>query len=466
MQSFSCLAIDMGAGSIRIMLAEISESISLSEVHRFNNEIIKVEGYERWNLPMILKEIEIGLQKAFLLGKNIHSVAVDSWGVDFVLLDENETALDLPVAYRDARTDGMQEKWKTKFLDETSTFEKTGINFYPFNSLFQFLSMRGEKQLQQAKSIMFMANYIAFYLCGVKNNELSLSSTTQLLNKDSLNWDEEILNKLQIKKEQFPAPKRCGMILGNLNSKWNQDAVKVCLVPSHDTAAAIESIPYQSNNFAYISTGTWCVMGMKSNHPIVSEKAFSEGITNEITDVDYFKVHKNAMGLWLIQKLKEELAPELEYGEFEKRIAASEPSKAIIDSNDERLYNPSSMKTAFDEIIAENGFEKLSSLEAYGWCAYRSLAASFGRIFSVLEELKDDEIEVLHMIGGGIQSEILCQLTANAVGVPVIAGPIEGATIGNVLWQARAFNFFEKEQQVETLIRNSFDIKTYYPKAD
>ena len=463
MQPFNCLAIDMGAGSIRLMLAQITDRIQLTEVHRFKNEIVNVDGHERWNLSKIKQELTIGLYRAFKNCDTIQSIAVDSWGVDFVMLDENDQEIEWPVAYRDARTNGMKEKWTSEYLSANETFEQTGINFYPFNSLFQFLSMQGSDQLHEAKTIMFMANYIAFFLSNVKNNELSLSSTSQLLNKDLFSWDKEILEKLNLTPTLFPTPQRCGTILGNFALGENRET-KVCLVPSHDTAAAIEAIPYRTDNFAYISTGTWCVMGMKSKQPVVSETAFAEGITNEITDVDYFKVHKNSMGLWLIQKLKEELAPEMEYGEFEQRIAQVKPTNAVIDSNDIRLYNPESMVNAFDEIVAEMGFPKLSSMEEYAWCAYQSLAASFGQIFKVLEELKHQKIEVLHMIGGGIQSEILCQLTANAVGVPVFAGPIEGATIGNVLWQARAFNIFETEEQVKQLINRSYNIKIYEPR--
>ena len=377
------------------------------------------------------------------------------------MLDENDQLLDLPIAYRDARTVGMEEKWTSEFMNRQSTFECTGINFYPFNSLFQFLSMQSSKQLHEAKNIMFMANYIAYFLSNVKNNELSLAFTSQMMNKDTLEWDATIFEHLQLNADQFPKPQRCGTILGNLKLKENTD-IKVCLVPSHDTAAAIESIPYRTDNFAYISTGTWCVMGMKSSKPIVSEKAFAEGITNELTDLNYYKVSKNAMGLWLIQKLKEELAPNIEFGEFEQRIANSKPNNIVIDSNDPRLYNPESMVLAFDEMLMEQHGVKFNSMEEYGWCAYESLAASFGAIFSVLKELKQDKIKVLHMIGGGIQSEILCQLTANAIGVPVHAGPIEGATIGNVLWQGRALQKFEDE--TKKLIMNSFSIKTYLPK--
>jgi len=466
MDQFSCLAIDMGAGSIRIMLGEFSDKLILTEVHRFTNEIITEDGHERWDLIRITEEIKTGLKKALKISAYpIKSIAVDSWGVDHVLLNDDLEPIANPVAYRDKRTNKMQEKWVNEFLSGKDTFTRTGINFYPFNSLFQFLSVEDKTAFAEVRGILFMANYIAFYLSGALNNELSLCSTSQLINIETNTWDDLILEKLGLKPNQFSEPQLCGTIIGTIKPEFELPDAKVCLVPSHDTASAIEAIPATTGNYAYISTGTWCIMGMKSNVPVTNELAFNEGITNEITSPGNIKVHKNAMGLWLIQKLKEELFPDLSYGELEQQISAIGSIGITIDPNDKRLYNPESMKQTFDELLTEAGHQPFENPLEYFWCAYESLASSFKGILDVLINLRNRKFDCLHMLGGGIQSELLCQLTANAVGLPVHAGPVEGATIGNMLWQSVATGYYKSIDEAHKIIGKSFGIKTYFPET-
>ncbi|MFC0875204.1 rhamnulokinase family protein [Saccharicrinis sp. FJH2] len=467
MDQFSCLAIDMGAGSIRIMLGEFSAKLTLTEVHRFANEIIFENGHERWDLVRITNEIKKGLEKAAKLSVYpIQSVAVDSWGVDHVFLDSDLKPLANPFAYRDKRTDGMLERWENEFLSAKETFERTGINFYPFNTLFQFLSVKDKSEFAHVRAILFMANYIAFYLSGVLNNELSLCSTSQMIHITTNTWDELILKKLALKSDQFSEPQRCGTVIGKVRSEFKLSNAKVCLAPSHDTASAIEAIPATTDNYAYISTGTWCIMGMKSTMPITIELAFTEGITNEITSPGNIKVHKNAMGLWLIQKLKEELFPDLSYGELEQRISGFGSSGITIDPNDNRLYNPGSMKLVFDELLSEAGYQPFKNPLEYFWCAYESLAASFKEILDVLINLRNRKFDCLHMLGGGIQSQLLCRLTAKSVGIPVHAGPVEGATIGNMLWQSVAMGYASSIEEAHKIVGKSFGIKTYNPEKE
>jgi rhamnulokinase len=464
MEQFSCLAIDMGAGSIRIMLGEFSDELVLNEVHRFTNEIIVEDGHERWDLDRITKEIRKGLKKALKISAfPIKSVAVDSWGVDHVLLNDNLKPSANPVAYRDKRTNNMQEKWVNEFLSGKETFIRSGINFYPFNTLFQFLSVEDKAEFAEVRAIMFMANYIAFYLSGALNNELSLCSTSQLINIETNTWDNLILEKLDLMPDKFPEPQLCGTVIGKVKPEFELRDVNVCLVPSHDTASAIEAIPATTDNYAYISTGTWCIMGMKSKVPITNELAFNEGITNEITTPGNIKVHKNSMGLWLIQKLKDELFPGLSYGELEQQISDFESTGITIDPNDKRLYNPESMKQAFDELLTEGDHQPFENPLEYFWCAYESLAESFKEILDVLINLRNRKFDCLQMLGGGIQSELLCQLSANAIGLEVHAGPVEGATIGNMLWQSVAMGYYSSIEEAHKIVEKSFEIKTYYP---
>jgi rhamnulokinase len=463
MKKFTCLAIDMGAGSIRGMLGKFDEKLILTEVFRFDNKIIEKDGHERWDLNAIHKGITTGVQKALKENPDIESIAVDSWGVDFVLIGTGGEPLEFPVAYRDSRTNGMQEKWTSEFFSKEETFRRTGINFYPFNSLFQLLSMKGDPIWEKTDKLLFTANYIAYFLSGQAVNELSLSSTSQLMDVNKKDWDTEILDKLGISPCIFGKPMECGNIIGNLKPEFGNQQVKICLAPSHDTASAIEAIPNETDNFVYIATGTWCIMGMPSETPVTAEIALNGGITNEINTSKKIKVNNNIMGLWLIQKLREVLTPGLPYGEVDK-LAAEAKTKVLINPNDASLYNPENMQTAIDRLIEQQGLPLPTSAGEYFRIAYESLAQSFKQNLDVLVELRGKTFEALHIICGGAQSKMLCQLTANATQLPVYAGPIEGAAIGNMLWQARAMGVFDSESEITKLVKQSFDVKTFLPK--
>ncbi len=464
MKKFSCLAIDMGAGSIRGMLGVFDQKITITELFRFENTIVEQNGFERWNLDSIHQGIATCIEKALELDTPPSSISVDSWGVDFVLLGHDGKPLGWPIAYRDKRTMGMQEKWTNEYLSKPETFRRTGINYYPFNTLFQLLSMKGHPIWDQTHKLLFTANYVLYFLSGVAENELSLTSTSQILNIGKMDWDKEILNHLGIDERLLGKPVGCGQIIGKLKPCFGTSNIDVCLVPSHDTAAAIESIPVQTENYAYISTGTWCIAGMTSDQPIASDLALETGITNEVSTFSKIKVNKNIMGLWLIQKLRDVLMPGVPYERIDLLAKNCQWNGVTIDPNNPHLYNPQNMHMAFDQVIEEQGDSKFKTAAEYFRCAYESLAKSFYKTIKILEHLRGKPFEVIHVLGGGAQSELLCQLTANYSKIPVVAGPVEGAAVGNMIWQARAHHFFDSEKEVSDWISRSFQVKTYLPE--
>ncbi len=450
MNESAYIAIDMGAGSIRVILGTLSNKLTIKEIHRFDNNPVEIDGHLRWNLSEVEKEIVFGVKKAIQESEiPVSSISADSWGVDFVLIGKNGMPLEFPVAYRDSRTNGMAEEWG-KYMSKKETFERTGINYYPFNSLFQFLSIKGSGELQNADTILFTANYINYFLSGVAINELSLASTTQMLNAESKDWDEEILHHLNIDHNK-------------LKKEFGGFDINISLAPGHDSANAVVAIPAESDNFAFLSTGTWCVLGTESDVPFTTGTALENSITNEISADGKFRPLRNIMGLWLIQQLRQSIDPRLTYSEIEALCHFSDSFSYTVDADDPAFYNPDNMARAFDEFIDRKYNIKFKTPAEYFQCAYESLALSFSKNIRILEKLRGKKFETIHMTGGGCQSKILCRLTAKATGLPVHAGPVEGAALGNILYQAIADKKVKNTEEARAIIRQSIKVNSYLP---
>ncbi len=467
MKVFNCIAVDMGAASIRIMTGSIkNNTISYKEISRFKNEIKLIEGHDRWDVENIIKEInkaiaEIISQKDLL----ISSIGVDSWGVDFVLLDKNGDLLDQPVAYRDSRTKTMQEKWET-MMSREETFCKTGINFYQFNTLFQLLSIKDEDIINNISRILFMPCYISYRLSGRIFNELSIASTSQLLNVDNREMNSEILKKLNLKTKQFGIILMPGENAGNITEGHAlPDSVKMVAVCCHDTASAVTAVPSTSRNFAFISTGTWCLAGMVSDKPVLDAFALKNGFTNERGFNNSYRILKNIVGLWLIQGLQSSFKNKYSYNEIEELVRNTK-NQCVIVPDSEVFYNPVDMKAAFDQYLSQRRQNLPESPAQYFKIAYDSLCCSFRDNMDKLETMLNTRIEAIHLIGGGGQSKYLCQQTANICGKKVIAGPVEGSTIGNILVQAIALKVLHNIEEGREIVRNSFEISEYIPKPD
>jgi sugar (pentulose or hexulose) kinase len=462
-EDFTCIAVDMGAGSIRVMLGVIGEGgITYSEVHRIANEIVLREGHERWDMERIVGEIRKGISKALKTSKQVPvSIGVDSWGVDFVLLDDRGKMVDTPVAYRDKRTEGMQEVWRT-MMPEMETFRRTGINFYVFNTLFQLLSMKDSQVLRSTSRILFMPCYISYLLSGHDRNELTISSTSQLLGVENNQWDEEILKRLHLDRALFGDVVRPGTRLGpvTLPEATGMEDIAVC---GHDTACVVSAMPVEEQEYAYISAGTWCIVGIESSFPLISEEAFRFGLTNERGYGNTYRILKNITGLWLLQGLKVHLPEQTSYADMEEMTREGGKITQVIDPDDPLFYNPDDMKVAFDSYFRKTGQKLPGTFSEYLLCAYDSLCFSFRYQLEKLEQFTGRKIRVLHLVGGGSQSEYLCRRIASVCGRKVVAGPVEGATLGNILIQGLAMGRIGNLAEGRDLVRKACSLRSYQP---
>jgi rhamnulokinase len=523
-KNFRCIAVDMGAASIRIMLGSIANGrLTYEEKHRFNNEIITINGHERWNINLITREIKKGIQQALTTADGpVQSIAVDSWGVDFVLLDKQGNLLDEPVAYRDARTRGMQERWSHE-MSPADTFTKTGINFYDFNTLFHLLAIRDSDLIPRIGTILFMPCYINYILSGQMVNETTIASTSQLLNVKGNSINSGIAAKLNLDpkvfgriipagttlgpyREAVPADRNAAAANGDRRAEQagtgangdrpveltsaalngdppveksrtemegdtptvttgqgaTEHEVDVVTVCGHDTACAVTAIPADEDEFAFIATGTWCIVGTVAKEPVTTEYALNEGFTNERGYLDRYRVLKNINGLWLVQGLKASFDGRFDYNEIEKMALGSDCSNLVYPEN-EMFYNPEDMQSAFDRFFAGTGQPPLEHPADYFKCAYDSLCMAFRLNMEKLEQMMGRNFPVLHLTGGGCQSEYLSSQTATICERKVVSGPVEGATIGNIIIQGIAAGGVKNLEEARQIVRDSFNVRVYQP---
>ncbi|HKM93607.1 MAG TPA: FGGY family carbohydrate kinase [Prolixibacteraceae bacterium] len=462
MKPFSCLAIDMGAGSIRVVQGVFNKQLELREIHRFENEYEQIDGHLRWNLDKITSGIDIGIKKAYANSDiPILSIGVDSWGVDFVLIGKDGLPLENPVSYRDTRTKGMQEQWN-QTLSDFETFKRTGINYNIFNSLYQFESIKNTAVLKRTSRVLFMSDYINYYLSGKMANELTLANTSQLLNIETSNWDPLIIKELGLTNILTNQPVSSGTKLGTLK-QFKAPSTEVIAVAGHDTASAVAALNTNQQNAAFISTGTWCIVGIFSDKPLLSEQAYKFGVTNEMTHEGKFRPLKNLMGLWLIQQLKAAFGNIHSYEQIDQIATALQASTYLIDPSDKLFYNPENMKIAFDQYLSNKYGIVFENEAQYYRCAFDSLANSFMESLSVFEKISGNTIDIVHITGGGAKSELLCQLTANTTQKIVKAGPVEGAVTGNLMIQALSLKKFKSQPEADSYFTKSMKVKTYNP---
>ncbi len=455
----------MGAGSIRVMLGVLKGGkLKLEEIHRIQNDILVQDGRDTWNMDYMVREIRKGISKAIEISNEAPlSIGVDAWGVDYVLLDAHGELVDTPVAYRDRRTEGMQEKWLT-MMSELETFKRTGINFYVFNTLFQLLSIKGSKTLDRTSKILFVPCYINYLLSGVAVNELSIASTSQMLVVDGNHWDPDILDKLNLPEGKLGRVISPGTKLGRVIVPEARDIpIENVAVCGHDTACVVAAIPVENPNFAFISAGTWCIVGVESNKALVGEEAKILGITNERAYGKSYRSLKNIVGLWLVQGLKKELSADISFAQMEEMVSKEMDIDQVIDPDDPLFYNPEGMKAAFDVYFEKTGQSPPMRFSDYLRSAYDSLCFSFRYHIEQLERLSSLPIEVLHLVGGGSQSDYLCQRVATLCRRVVISGPVEGASMGNIMIQGIAMGKISNLQEGRKLVKQSCQVKTYTP---
>ena len=461
------IAVDMGAGSIRVLTGEFDgETISYREIFRFKNEIKKIDGADRWDIESIYENIVEGINKALDVHPEAESIGIDSWGVDYVLIDENGNLVEIPYSYRDSRTEGMFEKWKN-IMSEKETFQRTGVNFYIFNTLFQLLAASGSESLQKAEKLLFIPNYIYYRLTGKRFNEVTIASTSQMLNAGNNEFDKEILSKLGINPEIVEPVIEAGQAKFPVTeTKLKPNKIKAVPVCSHDTASAVAAVPVTSGDFLFISTGTWCILGTESKSPLLSEPARALGITNEKGCENRFRILKNIVGLWLIQGIQKALPGNPGYSELESMAENSGDTELLVNPEDELFYNPDNMIEAFDKFFEKTGQPKPKSTGEYIVCAYKSLSVAFAYYFQKLSRLTKKDYKTVHILGGGSKSRLLCQYVSDFTGMEVLAGPVEAATYGNLMAQIIAMGKIKNVSEGRKIIKNSVSPKRYVPSVD
>ncbi|MBP3727824.1 MAG: rhamnulokinase [Pseudobutyrivibrio sp.] len=431
------LAVDIGASSGRHMLAHLEDGkVVLEEIHRFSNGMIEVDGHKRWDIEEIFRQIIIGLKKCKELGKIPTSMGIDTWAVDYVLLDEKDNVVRPCFGYRDSRTTGMDEE-VYKIIPQDKLYEGTGIQKAIFNTIYQFMADKKAGYLKDAKSFLMVPDYLHYLLTGVKSNEYTNCSTTQLLNPETKSWDYELIGMLGFNKDLFGEIKQPGTSIGTFS-----DAVKalvgfdckVVLPPTHDTASAVFAVPNISDNVLYISSGTWSLLGSENMQAICSKEAMEANFTNEGGYEGRFRFLKNIMGLWMIQSVRNELiAAGQEYSFAELcEMAEAADIDSIVDANDEVFLAPDSMIEAVREYCRNHGQNEPQTPGELAKVIYKSLAICYRNACEEVENITGKHFDTINVVGGGSKAGYLNKLTAEITGKRVVAGPSEATALGNI----------------------------------
>ena len=462
-------AVDLGATSGRVILAAIDgDEIALEEISRFPDPIIEMQGHFYWDLPAIYKSVIEGLGAIAARGVAIESVGIDTWGVDFAMFGRDGALLRLPYCYRDPHTDGAPEKFFERMPCKT-LYEKTGIQIMNFNSVFQFDSLRrnGCSALEAADKILFIPDALAYMLTGNAVTEYTIASTAQMIDPRTKQWDPDIMNELGLSPEKFGRMTMSGDMIGTLTAEAQRltglGAVPVVAVASHDTGSAVAAVPAEDDDFAYLSSGTWSLMGIESKEPIIDERSFAMNFTNEGGVEGTVRVLKNICGMWLLERCRAEW-PETSYSEIAAAAERSEPFRSVINPDAPCFANPPSMTEAIADYCRRTGQPVPESVGQYARCIFESLALRYRQVIDILKTQSPHPIEKLYVIGGGARNEMLNRVTADATGIPVETGSSESTALGNVMMQAKHAGVAGSVAEMRGMIRASLaDSRRYEP---
>ena len=428
------VAVDLGASSGRVMLARYdqeNDSITLEEVSRCVNQLLTIDEHQCWDLDALEAFIIAALEKLDQQGISIDSIGIDTWGVDFVLLDKQGNRVGLPVSYRDARTHGVMAQ-AVRDLGEEAIYQRTGIQFLPFNTLYQLRALCRDHadDLNRVAHAVLIPDYLHCRLTGKLNWEYTNATTTQLLNIHSGDWDPALLEWSGANPAWFEKPSQPGREVGCWHSTSGQ-AVPVIAVATHDTASAVLATPLAGDDAAYLSSGTWSLMGFESATPFTSPEALAANITNEGGAEGRYRVLKNIMGLWLLQRICDELDIH-DLGQLITDAQQQPICHWLINPNADRFLNPASMVREIQDACAEQAMPVPATAPELARCIFDSLALYYREVLMQLEQLRGKPFSQLHIVGGGSQNHFLNQLCASACGRPVYAGPVEASTLGNI----------------------------------
>ncbi|MCS6847360.1 MAG: rhamnulokinase family protein [Anaerolineae bacterium] len=478
MTSRSFLAFDIGAESGRAIAGAFDGSaLRLSEVHRFPNKPVRVGPHLYWNPLALWDEIQAGLRKAAAQCGTIAGAGVDTWGVDFALLDARDELVGNPHHYRDARTDGMVGE-ACACVGRERIFESTGIQFMQINTLYQLLAMAraGAPALEIARTFLMMPDLLHFWLSGYKACEFSNATTTQCYDPRAGDWARDLLASLGIPTHFLPAVIQPGTDLGPLSpalvralDTGGLEATRVIAPATHDTGSAVAGVPASAERYAYISSGTWSLLGAVVPRPVITPQALQFNFTNEGGVGGTFRLLKNIMGMWLVQECRRKWAsPAGDLIPYSELFAMAEQAPALgplVDPDDATFLHPDDMPAAIADYCRRTGQPVPDGRGAMVRCILESLALKYRYTLNQLQALLGYSVEVIHVVGGGAQNALLCQFTADACGVPVMAGPVEATAIGNLLVQMVTFGELASMDDARQVIRRSFPLVTYEPRA-
>ncbi len=455
------LAVDLGAESGRVMAVHAGgEALRLEELHRFPNTTAEVRGTLHWDFLRLWRDIQEGIGRGQALRPA--SLGVDTWGVDFALLDAQGELLGNPVHYRDRRTDGMMD-WVFARVARAEVFAHTGIQFMPINTLYQLASLaaRESPQLAAARTLLTAPDLLNYWLTGTAVCEFTNATTTQLYNPRAGGWATDLIGALGLPPAIFPALVQPGTRLGSYAS------IPVIAPACHDTGSAVAAVPTSTPNYAYISSGTWSLVGLEVSEPIINDAALAANVTNEGGINGTFRLLKNVMGLWIIQQCRATWAAQghnYSYADLVQLASAAPPLRHAFDPNDNRFLPPGDHPALIAAWCAERGQPAPADHGAVARCVFESLALAYRHVLETLDALAGHHTEVIHVVGGGSQNALLNQMTADATGLPVVAGPTEATVIGNALVQLIALGELGTIAEARALVARSADLQRYEPR--
>ncbi|TWT27334.1 rhamnulokinase [Planomicrobium sp. CPCC 101110] len=459
------LAVDIGASSGRLVLGSLEKGrLELQEIHRFSNEIIEKNGHFCWNIEALFEEVKTGIKKCGSLGIVPSSIGIDTWAVDFVLLDERDQLLTDAVAYRDPRTDGIMEEVTGIFMKERLYLE-TGIQFQKFNTIYQLYALKKQQPeiLEKAKSFLMIPDYLHFLLTGKKTNEYTNATSTQLINAFTRKWDKDIIQTLGFDIHMFQEIEAPKAVLGPIKEELAREfgfGMDVILPATHDTGSAVLAVP-QVEDTIYISSGTWSLIGVENYFPICVTKALDYNFTNE-GGMDYqFRFLKNIMGLWMIQEIRRNYENRYSFAELAELAEAVTGMVPVVNVDAPRFLKPDDMVAEIQAYCLETGQKAPESPGEVAKCIFVSLADSYQRAVFEIEDIFEKEFKSISVIGGGSKNELLNQLIAETTKKEVYAGPTEASAIGNLVAQLIALNEIAGIKEARHIVRQSFEVKKY-----
>ena len=470
-QTLNFAAIDLGAESGRATWAAFDgRTLRLEEAYRFPNGPVQVLDSLYWDPLRLFAEIKHGLEAcARLSSRAISGIGLDTWGVDFALLGRDDELLGNPFHYRDRRTAGMMEQ-AFRRVPKEEIFEQTGIQFMPINSLYMLLSMSESSALEAAQTFLMIPDLFNFWLSGHKACEFTDATTTQLYDQRAGDWARSLIDKLGLPGRIFlPVTQPwavLGPILPSVAEEVGLDAAPIIAPACHDTGSAVAAVPAQVKDYAYISSGTWSLVGVEIDAPVITPQSLAYNFTNEGGVSGSVRFLKNVMGLWLIQECRREWAQageEFTYTDLIDMAEKAAPFRSFVDPDAEVFLRPGEMAKRLRNFCLKTGQSVPEDRGALVRCIFESLALKYRVVVEQIEAMLGRRLEVIHVVGGGSQNRLLCQFTADATGRPVVAGPIEATAIGNALVQAMALGHLASLTDVREVVRNSFELIVYEP---